>query len=128
VLSLLNLTPGVGSARPTRAPSVALTVAVILTAIASVTVTGCGGDDADPLLAPIVTALERGAEAIPEAGALACEEDRRVLATAIENYTLLESRAPDTEDDLVPDWLRAPSKLWDVEDGAIVPAAGSPCG
>lgn len=103
-----------------------LIVGASLTSV-SVAIGGCGGDEADPVLAPIVTALERGAEAIPEAGALACDEDRRVLATAVETFTLLEGRAPDGQDDLVPDWLRAPSELWDVVDGEIVPAADSPC-
>lgn len=82
---------------------------------------GCGSD-ADP-----VTQVSQAVEQVEVASATACDGDRRVLEIAIEAYELLEGSPPADEAAMVPDWLPRPSELFDVADGEIVPADGSPC-
>lgn len=94
-----------------------------LTVLLAVAVASCGSD-ADPVeqaVEPMVTMAEQGLEAIDEAGGLACDAERRTLEQAVEAYTLLEGRPPADEGELVPDFLRAESELFDVTDGTVVP-------
>lgn len=76
---------------------------------------------------PVEVVIKPGITAIEQSSALACEADLLALQTASENFTLLNVDPPIVESDLVPDWLRSESKLYDLVDGAIVPAAASGC-
>lgn len=107
-------------------------VATLATVVSSAVLLGaCGGDAtegrADPVLAPIVTALEEGARAVPRADRLACEADRMTVQQALDAFAMLEGRPPLDQSELVPDWLREPSAWWDVDGGVVVLAPGSPC-
>jgi hypothetical protein len=53
-----------------------------------------------------------------------CDVDRKVIETAIEAYTAGDGFAPKTQDDLVPDYLRATSRGFEVVDGQVVAVAG----
>jgi hypothetical protein len=88
-------------------------------------VAGCGGGDTTAGPAVVV---RPGITAMAQAQPLACGTDRGVLEQALDAYTMLEGGPPADEAALVPDYLREPSDLFDVTpDGAVVPAAGSPC-
>jgi hypothetical protein len=65
--------------------------------------------------------------AIAASETLACSADARTLQAAIDTYTLLNGGPPASEAELVPDQLRSESPHYDVVDGEIVPAPGSPC-
>jgi hypothetical protein len=69
--------------------------------------------------------LERtGVTAIEQASALACDADAETLRTAIEIYTELEGHPPPDEAALVTaQYVREPSKLYDVVNGQVVPVA-----
>ena len=82
---------------------------------------GCGSNS------PAEVIIEPGITAIREGNALACSSDLGNLQLAIEAYTTLNQNPPIAESDLVPDWLRAESELYDLVDGQVVPAAGSEC-
>jgi hypothetical protein len=82
---------------------------------------GCGSNS------PAEVVIEPGITAIRESNALACRSDLGNLQLAIEAYTTLNVNPPVAESDLVPDWLRAESELYDLVGGQIVPAAGSDC-
>jgi len=101
---------------------------LLTTSLAAAALAACGDTPrTDPVVAPIVTAVDRAIGVIDDADAAACTLERRTIARAIETYELLIGRPPDTEADLVPDWLTEESALFDLVDGAVVPAPGSPC-
>jgi len=82
---------------------------------------GCGSNS------PTEVIVEPGITAIREGSALACSSDLGNLQLAIEAYTTLNVNPPVAESDLVPEWLRAESDLYDLVGGQIVPAPGSEC-
>ncbi|MGH2478009.1 MAG: hypothetical protein ACRDIL_22410 [Candidatus Limnocylindrales bacterium] len=96
-------------------------VIVSIGAVGIGALSGCGSSS------PAEVVVEPGVTAIGESNALACSTDLRTLQMAIENYTLLEGDPPTAEADLVPDWLRSESQLYDIAAGAIVPASGTDC-
>lgn len=104
----------------------------VATLVATFMVASCGGGSdgaADfDVVQPFVTTVREGVAGIDDAGTIACASERRAVEVAVEAFELLEGRPPVDEDDLVPDWLREHSILFDVTDGQIVPAADSPCG
>jgi hypothetical protein len=106
--------------------------ALLLVALA-LPLSACGGDDdpvqdvVDEVVEPIVTAVGDGLAGIDDAGGIACDAERQALQTALEAKQLLDGDAAVTEEALVPDFLREPSERWDIVDGQIVPAPGSPC-
>ena len=71
--------------------------------------------------------VEPGITAIRESSALACDADLLSLQNAMEYFALLNAGPPTAESDLVPDWLRSESELYDIVDGVVVPATGSDC-
>ena len=95
--------------------------------IASVTTLGCGVLGGCGSNSPGEVVIEPGITAIREASALACSSDLGNLQLAIEAFTTLNAAPPTAESELVPDWLRAESELYDLVDGQIVPAADSGC-
>ena len=57
-----------------------------------------------------------------------CTLERRTIEIAVDAYVALNpSAANPDETDLVGSFLDEPSTLWDVDDGTIVAAPGSPC-
>ncbi|MCU0260940.1 MAG: hypothetical protein MUE78_07980 [Ilumatobacteraceae bacterium] len=106
---------------------------VVLVLGAALALAACG-DESDPVeeivdevVQPVVTAVQDGLAGIDDAGGIACEAERAALQTALEAKQLLDGEAEVTEEALVPDFLREPSQRWDIVDGQIVPAPGSPC-
>jgi hypothetical protein len=89
--------------------------------LGSVALAACGSSS------PVEVLIKPGITAIEQSSALACDADLMTLQTAIESFTVLNVDPPAIESDLVPDWLRSESTLYDLVDGAIVPAAGSGC-
>jgi hypothetical protein len=85
---------------------------------AAAALAACGGDR------PIENLERTGATAIEQASALACNGDAETLRKAIEIYTELEGHPPPDEAALVTaQYVREPSKLYDVVNGQIVPVA-----
>jgi hypothetical protein len=73
-----------------------------------------------------VTATDPGI--FDQASAMTCDADFKTLTIAVEAFTAMEGRAPLHEDELVGNFLREPSVVFDISpDGLVVPAAGSPC-
>jgi hypothetical protein len=95
--------------------------------VASVAVLGVGALAACGSSSPGEVVVKPGITAIRESNALACDADLLALQSAMENFTVLNAGPPTAESDLVPDWLRAESELYDIVDGVIVPATGSAC-
>jgi len=83
--------------------------------------TACGSNS------PGEVVVEPGITAIRQSDALACSSDLANLRLAIDAYSALNAAPPTVESDLVPDWLRAESALYDLVDGQIVPAPESDC-
>ena len=98
----------------TRHRQVPLTFATL----AAVTLTaGCRPVDA-----------ETGTNAIDQATELQCNDARRTLQQAIDNYEILEGHLPRNEAALVPGYLVMQSPLMDIDaDGHVVPAPGTGC-
>jgi hypothetical protein len=70
---------------------------------------------------------EEGIAAAQQAQTLMCQQEMATLLQAVEAYSLLESAVPQ-EAQLVPDYLREESTLYDLDaTGAVVPAPGSAC-
>ncbi len=90
-------------------------------ALVSLALAACGSNS------PVEVIVKPGITAIEQSSALACDADRLTLETAIENFTLLNVDPPAAESDLVPDWLRSESQLYDLVDGQVVPAPDSGC-
>lgn len=62
------------------------------------------------------------------ANAMACVTERQQVELAVESYDLLNGTLPTSEADLVPDYLRIESTLYDITPaGEVVPAPGSGC-
>jgi hypothetical protein len=105
----------------------------LLVGVWTLPLAACGSDDdpvqsaVDDVVQPIVTAVQDGLVGIDESKSLACDAERTTLATALEAKQLLDGAVDVTEDALVPDFLRGPSELFDIVDGQVVPAPGSPC-
>jgi len=71
---------------------------------------------------------ETGTNAIDQATELQCNDARRTLQQAIDNYEILEGHLPRSEAALVPGYLVMQSPLMDIDaDGNVVPAPGSGC-
>lgn len=99
-------------------------LALPLAAVATFGVAGC-------------KAVQEGAKAVsdttvagdnsPNANALACVNERQEVQLAVDSFTILRSQVP-TEAELVPDFLRNESALFDLAaDGTVIPAPGSGC-
>ena len=105
---------------------------VALAIVTSTSLSACGeGRAADTALEQTVEQpieqVQQGIESIENAGTQACELERATLEAVIETYTALTGVAP-TEVQLVPDYLREESALFDLSaDGTLTPAAGSIC-
>lgn len=57
-----------------------------------------------------------------------CSLERASLEQILETFTILEGHAPTLETDLVPNYLRSESVMFDITaEGALVPAPGSGC-
>ncbi len=64
----------------------------------------------------------------PNANAVACLTERNNVQLAVDSYTLLEGAPPAAEAQLVPDYLRVESALFDIAvDGTVIPAPGAGC-
>jgi hypothetical protein len=64
----------------------------------------------------------------PNANAVACLTERNNVQLAVDSYTLLEGAPPAAEAQLVPDYLRVESELFDIApDGTVIPAPGAGC-
>lgn len=129
-----------GPRRHRRAAAGSALVAVL---VATAALSACGSDSSgtngsdEPagrgllrdydIVEPFVSTVQQGIVGIDESRAAACDIERRTLDQAIETFTLLEGRAPLSEAELVPDWLREESALWEIVEGRVVPAADSPC-
>ena len=98
----------------TRRPIVTLTLATV--AVLS-TASACRPVDA-----------ETGTNAINQATELQCNDARRTLQQAIDNYELLEGKLPRDEAALVPGYLVMQSPLMDIDAGGnVIPTPGSGC-
>ena len=90
----------------------------LIAAGALVALVGCGAAEA-----------RTGTRAINNASGLACNQARRTLEQAVENYTILKGEAPVNEAALVPDYLLMQTPLMDIDaTGAVVPQLGGGCG
>jgi hypothetical protein len=92
-----------------------------LATLGLVVLSACGSSS------PVEVVVEPGITAIEQSSALACDADLESLLLAVEAYTILNVGPPAAESDLVPDWLRSESALYDLAGGQIVPAPGSGC-
>jgi hypothetical protein len=106
--------------------------ATALVAAAALVLASCGSDDSSSVadfdvVEPFVTNVQEGLAAVDESKALACDSERRAVEIAVEAFEITEGRPPAGEGELVPDWLRQESDLFDVADGVVVPATDSPC-
>jgi len=71
---------------------------------------------------------ETGTNAINQATELQCNDARRTLQQAIDNYEILEGHLPRNEAALVPGYLVMQSALMNIDaDGTVVAAPGSGC-
>ena len=95
--------------------------------VASLATVGFGVLAACGSNSPIEAVVEPGITAIRESSELTCNVDLANLLQAIESYRTLNIDPPVAESDLVPNWLRSESQLYDLIDGQIIPAAGSEC-
>ncbi len=97
-------------------------------ALAFTTSACAAGDAIEDTAGDVAEQVETGVAAVPVAATLSCDAERRTLEVAVEAYTLIEGGAPTTEADLVGDYLREESTLFDLDPaGTIVPAPGSTC-
>ncbi len=83
--------------------------------------TACGANS------PAEVVVKPGISAIAQSSSLACDADLSTLQAAYDNFTLLNAGPPAAESDLVPDWLRSESQLYDIVGGQVVPAPDSGC-
>ena len=74
-------------------------------------------------------AVEVAAGAPGDAGDAACTVDRQTLELAVETYELLNGALPTTQQELLDaQMIRELSVRYEIaDDGAVVPASGSPC-
>lgn len=74
-------------------------------------------------------AVEVAAGAPGDAGDAACTVDRQTLELAVETYELLNGALPTTQQELLDaQMIRELSVRFEIaDDGAVVPASGSPC-
>ena len=71
---------------------------------------------------------ETGTQAIANATQMQCNDARRALEQAVENFELLEGKLPRSEAALVPGYLVTQSPYMDLdEESHVVPAPGSGC-
>jgi hypothetical protein len=69
-----------------------------------------------------------GIGGIQGASELQCNQALRDYQAAIDNFSILEGRAPTSEGELVPTYLRAASDLVDITpDGQVVFQPGGAC-
>lgn len=62
------------------------------------------------------------------APAVACLTELQTVELAVTSYELLEGAKPTTEAELIPNYLRAESELFDISPtGEVIPAPGSGC-
>ena len=69
-----------------------------------------------------------GIAGIQGASELQCNQALRDYQSAIENFTILEGRAPTSEAELAPRYIRSVSELVDIgPDGQVVVQPGGGC-
>jgi hypothetical protein len=69
-----------------------------------------------------------GLGGIQKASALQCNQALRDYRSAVDNFSILEGRAPTSEAELAPKYLRSLSDLVDVTpDGQVVVQPGGAC-
>jgi hypothetical protein len=69
-----------------------------------------------------------GLNGIQGASELACNQAMREYQQAVDNFSILEGRAPKDENELVPKYLRDVSPLMDIApDGTAIVQPGGPC-
>jgi hypothetical protein len=69
-----------------------------------------------------------GLEGIQGASELQCNQAKRDYEQAVDNFSILEGRAPKDENELVPKYLRGASELMDIAaDGTVVVQPGGAC-
>ena len=65
---------------------------------------------------------------IDETKSIACTTERANLEQVVEMFNVMEGRAPAAEVELIPDYLRSESTMFDLSpEGAVVAAPGSDC-
>lgn len=80
-----------------------------------------------PLLGACKDSAQVG-NAVRGASELQCNQARRDYVSAVENYSILEAKVPTSEMELVPQYLRMPSDLMDVDaTGNVVAQPGGGC-
>jgi hypothetical protein len=110
---------------------VQLNAAVLLVA-GALLLSSCGSSTASDVadvdvVEPFVTSVQEGLAGIDESETVVCTSERRAVEIAVQAFEITSGRPPTSEDELVPDWLRRQSILFDVTNGVVVPAADSPC-
>jgi len=103
-------------------------LATLVVALAFTATACAAGEAIEETAGSVAEQVQAGVEAVPVAANLACDADRRTLEVAIEAFTLMQDGPPTAEADLVGDYIREESPLFDLDPtGAIVPAPGSTC-
>ncbi|MDJ0767685.1 MAG: hypothetical protein QNJ12_02785 [Ilumatobacter sp.] len=93
------------------------------TAAAALAVASCASVDGTESGALRDAVVEPGLEAIEQADPAACNADASALRTALDVYEVMQGEpAPDEAALVAEEYLRDESTLWDVRDGALVPA------
>jgi hypothetical protein len=98
--------------------------ALLLVSCGSSTANDVAGVD---VVEPFVTSVQEGVAGIDESESVVCTSERRAIEIAVQAFEITSGRPPVGEDELVPDWLRRQSTLFDVANGVVVPATDSPC-
>lgn len=89
----------------------------MLTATGCVALSGCPAKEA-----------KDGLETVEQATGVQCVTERSMMLQQVEAYTILEGKAPTTEAEMVPNYLRTASIYFDLDaSGNIVAAPGSGC-
>jgi hypothetical protein len=110
---------------------VRLNAAVLLVA-GALLLSSCGSSTASDVadfdvVEPFATSVEAGLAGVDESQSFVCTSERRAVEIAVQAFEITSGRPPASEDELVPDWLRRQSTLFDVAAGVVVPADDSPC-
>lgn len=94
----------------------------LLLVVAGPLAVACSADERS-----VEAVVEPGVTAIAQVGGQVCDLDRGMMESAMEAFALLEGELPTSEADLVPDYVREESTLFDILDGTLVAAPTSPC-
>lgn len=102
---------------------------MVSASLACVPLASCAaGEEIEETVGSVTEQVDDGLQAVPVANELSCDTERQMLELAVEAFTAFNGTTP-TEAQLVPEYLRAESSLYDLDPtGALVPATGSSCG